>query len=295
MSFAQLAGFYHASYSQCESPRQNALAQTRRRARLRLTTIMLLHGILSACGRPMQPDRCRSHACPGELFVALAENSKSIRVGVLAGEPIRLEGLTMIFEEGPQPGRPNLVPVVGSLEELVANPSVDYLVVDLNSTSGGLAVLDEVRRARPALKQIVIGPKNEDELVLKAVVAGARAYLDSDAGPETVRQAIDIVVSGSIWAPRRLLSRLIDRLLGVPQSDAAVGGPLLTDREREVLKLILVAKSNREIARQLGIEERTVKAHVGRLMRKLGADNRIELSMRAIHRSLVEAPSERKA
>ena len=52
---------------------------------------------------------------------------------------------------------------------------------------------------------------------------------------------------------------------------------------REVLEHILMARSNREIARQLGIEERTVKAHVGRLMRKTGSDNRIELSMRALH------------
>ncbi len=196
----------------------------------------------------------------------------------------------MIFEEKPAPGRPQLVPVVGPLRELVANPSVDYLVVDLNSTAGGLEVLDDARRARPGLRQIVIGPKNDDELVLKAVVAGARAYLDSDAGPETVRQAIDIVVSGSIWAPRRLLSRLIDRLLGLPESSVQGGGPQVTDREREVLKLILLAKSNREIARQLGIEERTVKAHVGRLMRKLGADNRIELSMAAINQSLLREP-----
>ncbi|HWE85561.1 MAG TPA: response regulator transcription factor [Terracidiphilus sp.] len=217
----------------------------------------------------------------------LQENPQAIRIGVLAGEPIRLEGLTMVFREDPVPGRPKLTPMVGTLHELVANPAVDYLVIDLNSTARSFELLDEVRRARPGLKQIVIGPKNDDELVLKAVIAGARAYLDSDAGPETVRQAIDIVVSGSIWAPRRLLSRLIDRLLGVPQNNAPGTGPLLTDREREVLKLILRAKSNREIASQLGIEERTVKAHVGRLMRKLGADNRIELSMRAINRSLV--------
>ncbi len=61
----------------------------------------------------------------------------------------------------------------------------------------------------------------------------------------------------------------------------------LTDRERQVLELILLARSNREIARQLGIEERTVKAHMGRLMKKTGAENRIELSMRALSQSLV--------
>ncbi len=60
-------------------------------------------------------------------------------------------------------------------------------------------------------------------------------------------------------------------------------GPHLTARERQVLDLILLARSNREIARELGIEERTVKAHVGRLMRKTGAENRIDLSMRALN------------
>jgi DNA-binding NarL/FixJ family response regulator len=61
-------------------------------------------------------------------------------------------------------------------------------------------------------------------------------------------------------------------------------GPHLTARERQVMDLILLARSNREIARELGIEERTVKAHVGRLMRKTGAENRIDLSMRALGR-----------
>jgi DNA-binding NarL/FixJ family response regulator len=102
-----------------------------------------------------------------------------------------------------------------------------------------------------------------------------------------VRQAIDVVTSGSIWAPRRLLSKLVDRLLKVPDSSLTSGNPHLTDRERQVLDLILLARSNREIARQLGIEERTVKAHVGRLMRKTGADNRIELTMRALNRPLM--------
>ena len=93
--------------------------------------------------------------------------------------------------------------------------------------------------------------------------------------------------SGSIWAPRRLLSKLIDRLLKVPDSSLTNANPHLTGREHQVLDLLLMAHSNREIARQLGIEERTVKAHVGRLMRKTGADNRIELSMRTLNASMV--------
>lgn len=210
-----------------------------------------------------------------------------IRIGVLAGEPIRLEGLNMIFEEPPASDRPQLIPLVGTLEELLANPAVEYLVVDLNSSTGGLHTLELVKRSRPGVRQIVIGPEHDDEKVLEAIVAGARAYLDSSAAPQTVRMAIDVVVNGSIWAPRRLLSKLIDRLLGIEESRSTQSASQLTSRERQVLELILHARSNREIAQELGIEERTVKAHVGRLMRKTGADNRIELSMRALDRSLL--------
>jgi DNA-binding NarL/FixJ family response regulator len=216
-------------------------------------------------------------------------NPPPIRIGVLAGEPIRLAGLSTVFEEDPEPGKPQLVPVVGTLQELLADSELLYLVVDFNSSAEGMKTLEGVKRSRPGMRQIVIGPENDDELVLEAVTAGARAYLSSSADPHTVRMAIDIVVDGSIWAPRKLLSRLIDRLLGVPGAGSGgLGGLQLTTREREVLDLILQAQSNREIAEQLGIEERTVKAHVGRLMRKTGAENRIELSIRTLNRRSVQ-------
>ncbi len=213
-----------------------------------------------------------------------------IRIGVLASEPIRLAGLSTVFDETPGPGRPQLVSVVGTLEQLLADPDLHFMLVDFNSSADGMKTLDTVKRSRPGMRQIVIGPDHGDDLVLDTITAGARAYLASSADPHTVRMAIDIVVSGSIWAPRRLLSRLIDRLLGLPGTGTGIlAGLQLTVRERQVLDLILLARSNREIARELGIEERTVKAHVGRLMRKTGAENRIELSIRALNSRTTQA------
>jgi DNA-binding NarL/FixJ family response regulator len=158
----------------------------------------------------------------------------------------------------------------------------------LNSSSGGLKALEEIRSARPDIRLIVIGPGGDEELVQNSIIAGARAYLDLNAGPEMVRMAIEVVTEGSIWAPRRLLSKLIDRLLKVSDPVLPAAIPQLTTRERQVLELIMMARSNREIAKQLGIEERTVRAHLGRLMRKAGVDNRIKLSMSA--RSLFGLP-----
>jgi DNA-binding NarL/FixJ family response regulator len=207
-----------------------------------------------------------------------------------ANEPIRLAGLTSIFEQPAQQGKPPLLPIPGTIEELLTHSSLEYLVVDMHSSTGGLELLKAIRRARPSLHLIVIGPEGDDELMMESIMAGARAYLDSNVNPGTVREAIHAVTSGAIWAPHRLLSKLIDRLLKVHDSSLTNASPRLTARESQVLELILMARSNREIARHLGIEERTVKAHVSRLMRKTGTDNRIELSMRALRRSLAPRP-----
>ncbi|MGD0629717.1 MAG: response regulator transcription factor [Terracidiphilus sp.] len=225
--------------------------------------------------------------------MSATRNPAPVYIGLVCDEPIRLEGLVSIFDQPVEDGHSPLLPITGSLTEMLAHATLEYLVIDMHASSGGLAILDTIRRARPSMRLIVIGPEGNDELVLETIIAGARAYLDLTADIAVVRQAIEVVTSGSIWAPRRLLSKLIDRLLKVPDSSLTNAAPRLTAREKEVLDLILQARSNREIARQLGIEERTVKAHVGRLMRKTGADNRIELSMRTLNRPQQPQPSPR--
>lgn len=218
-----------------------------------------------------------------------------IRIGVVAEEPIRLAGLTSIFDQPAQAAYARLLPVPGSMSELLAKPGLKYLVVEIHSAAGGVKTLDSIRRSRPDIRLIVIGPEGNDDLVLKSIVAGARAYLGLGDGPETVRQAVEVVTSGSIWAPRRLLSKLIDQLLNTPEAYPASRVPHLTVRERQVLDLILKAKSNREIASQLGIEERTVRAHLARLMRKAGVDNRIKLSMSVLVNAQSHAATGRRA
>jgi len=218
------------------------------------------------------------------------QKPEPIRVGVLTDEPIRKQGLASIFEYLPSEGQPQLSPVFGSVEELLSDLTLRFLVMDLYSLSSVTETRMAIRRQRPDIRLIVIGPEKNDELIMKSIMAGARAYLDLKASPEVVREAIEVVTSGSIWAPRRLLSKLIDNLLDA--SDAKhIQAPLrFTVRERQVLDLILMARSNREIAHELGIEERTVQAHVSRLLRKTGASNRIDLSMRALNHSLPLAP-----
>ena len=205
--------------------------------------------------------------------------NEQIRVGLLTDEPLRMEGLNGIFDIVPGEDFVPLSPVFGEFEELLSDPKLLYLIVDLHSNSSGLDTVETIRRRRPDMRLIVIGPEGDDRLILGLIQAGVRAYLDLNAIQHMARKAIEEVTRGGIWAPRRLLSQLIDRLLAPSYIQTENIPPRLTDRERQVLELILTACPNREIARQLNIEESTVQAHVGRLLRKTGAVNRIGLLM----------------
>ena len=191
---------------------------------------------------------------------------------------MRLAGLVSVFDQPVLSGNIPLIPVICSLQEVLTGSTLDYLIVDLHESGSISHSVRAILRVRPGIRLIVIGPQGNHDLAAEAIFAGARAYLDLNVEIDTVRLAMDVVISGNICAPRKVLSKLIDRLLKVSDSSLTNTAPRLTSREKQVIELILLARSNREIARNLGIGIPTVTAHVGRLMRKTGTANRINLA-----------------
>jgi len=191
---------------------------------------------------------------------------------------MRLAGLVSVFDQPVLSGKIPLIPVVCSMQELFTGSTLDYLILDLHESGSSSYLIHAILRVRPGIRLLVVGPPGNEDLALEVISAGARAYLDLNSEIDMVRLAIDVVMSGNICAPRRVLRQLIDRLLKVSDSSLTNAPPQLTSREKQVIELILLARSNREIARNLGIGIPTVTAHVGRLMAKTGADNRINLA-----------------
>ncbi|HEV2274040.1 MAG TPA: response regulator transcription factor [Acidobacteriaceae bacterium] len=205
-----------------------------------------------------------------------------LRVALLESEPIRVHGFVSLFQD-----HPRIQFVLVDLPQLLADREFKLALVGLHGDRLTPALLGTIRSVRPDLRLIVMGPEADDEVILASIGAGAKAYLETSASPHQVEQAVEIVSQGSIWAPRRVLSLFVDRVTR-PAARPSVQSPVsFTVREREVLKLLVAARSNREIARTLGIEERTVKAHVAKLMRKVGVENRIALSIYAITHGVV--------
>ena len=207
-------------------------------------------------------------------------DSTRVRVGIVSSESIRLAGLMSALDQ-----HTSVEVVQGELESFLSDLSIRHLILDAGNSASWMEMQYMVRRIRPDIRQIVLGPAGDEELILRSITAGARAYLDASCGPLAVRQAVEAVIAGTIWAPRRLLTILIDRLLSHTGPHVPVQAPVLSPRERQVLDLIMTARSNREIALELGIEERTVKAYVANLLRKTGSENRVTLSVQAVQGS----------
>jgi DNA-binding NarL/FixJ family response regulator len=150
-----------------------------------------------------------------------------------------------------------------------------------------------LKATNPFARIIVTGSGLDEETILKTIASGAKGYVDTAALPSDFVQAIRIVSQGSVWAPRRVLSMFIERVSSLPGHNVPTGHATFTNREQEVLEMLVSGHSNKEIGAPLGIGERTVKAHVGKLMHKIGVQNRIALSVHAITHSLVSTPKQK--
>jgi DNA-binding NarL/FixJ family response regulator len=194
------------------------------------------------------------------------------RIGVVATDPLRVLGLKAVFCDALQFEIVHLS-VPGALDDV----NLSLVVIDAGCTDHLFELMATFRQVRPQLKLIVLGSDSLPEYIQKVIGAGAKGYLTMDAKESEIRMAVDMVRDGSVWAPRKVLARLLDRQPGAHRSPSAQ--PRFTAREIEVLKLLRSGQPNREIAHTLGIDESTVKAHIGRLMRKVGVSNRIALTV----------------
>ena len=215
---------------------------------------------------------------------AATQRKPVIRIAVVESDPLRFVGFRALFDSEPE-----FELVSASISELTARENIDLVLLGSRSGQNLFDVMASLKAIRPDLRIIVTGAGADDETILKALAAGAKGYVDEAATPQEFVQAIHIVNQGSVWAPRRVLSIFIERVTSSPGRIFPAGRVSFTDREKEVLELLVAGRSNKEIGAALGIEERTVKAHVAKLMRKVGVQNRIALSVHAITHSMVTA------
>ncbi|GLW08927.1 DNA-binding response regulator [Microtetraspora sp. NBRC 13810] len=171
--------------------------------------------------------------------------------------------------------------------DLVASLAPDVLLLDLRMPvldgHGALAALAE---RGLAVRVLVLTSVSDRDDVTPAMRAGAAGFLYKDVDPPALVQAIRAVAGGQVLLAPEAAEAVLAGAAAVPAPVVAPPGSPLTEREREVLKLIAAGRSNREIARELTVAEKTVKTHVSNVLMKLGVQDRTQAALFAVRHGL---------
>ncbi|WP_435298379.1 response regulator [Timonella sp. A28] len=223
-----------------------------------------------------------------------------IKVGIVDDQQLLRAGFKMVIDS-----QPDLTVVVEAGDgvqalNLLKNEDVDVVLMDIRMPEiDGLTATAQLTehwattRPHNPPRIVILTTFDLDEYALEAIRAGASGFLLKDAPPEEMLNAIRTVHSGdAVIAPsttRRLLGRLITPLPAEQDAPTPHATALasLTEREMDVLLLIAKGMSNTEIAQELFVAEATVKTHVGRILHKLGARDRVQIVVTAYENGLV--------
>jgi NarL family two-component system response regulator LiaR len=186
----------------------------------------------------------------------------------------------------------------GDGEEAVAEAArlrPDVILMDLTMPRlDGVEAMRELRRRLPGIRVVVLTSNADDTRLLAAIQAGAAGYLLKTVQPQELARAVRAAHAGEALLDPSVAARLV-RAIAAPAAPPAPPTPpapadradRLTRREREVLELIGAGRSNKRIAFELGVSEKTVKTHVGHVLAKLGVADRTAAAMYAVRTGLI--------
>ena len=205
----------------------------------------------------------------------------AIRVLIVDDHPVVRDGLRALLEGAG-------FAVVGEAEDgrralaMVPSARPDVVLMDLRMpVLDGVTATARVRAAHPEVQVLVLTTYDRDADIVRALDAGATGYLLKDAPREELHRAVRAAARGqSVLAPA-VAARVIGRLRG------PAGGEL-SEREREVLRLVARGRTNREVGAALHLSEATVKTHLLNAYAKLGVDDRTAAVVTALERGLLE-------
>lgn len=217
-----------------------------------------------------------------------------IRVALVDDQQLVRAGFAMVIDS--QPDLEVVLQCGDGAEAVTEIPTanVDVVLMDVRMPGVDGITATEQLTARSegdaAPKVIMLTTFDLDEYVMRAIKAGASGFLLKDTPPEAMLDAIRTVQAGDAVMAPSSTKRLLDHLVGMlPDEERATPAALdvLTDREREVLVLMARGLSNQEIAAELYVAEATVKTHVGRILMKLDARDRVQAVVVAYETGLV--------
>ncbi len=210
---------------------------------------------------------------------SFSKKSQTINTIVASRYPLVMEGLCRILEDDKGikvvSGVSNLIDLVQSSKHF----DFDILVLDVELKGLNLTkILDLVKKNKSAKVILLIDNDYSENLLINAIRSGVRGYLLKDANSAELIKSVKAVFDGELWADRKLMGKVVDGS-SYPTKKVEVKGQIydLTETEIKIIKLLLRGLTNRKIADDLYISEKTVKFHLYKVFKKLKVKNRSEL------------------
>lgn len=173
-----------------------------------------------------------------------------------------------------------------TLEICLKKVPIDVVLLDKTILgASGIHELSDIQKIQPETRLILMTATADQREEVATILFGAKAYCEYDINDMTLSRVLKTVLADELWVDRKFVSRLLEEIEDIAKAQHTEaqqldkGLSLLTPRETEIAKLVAGGASNRTIAEQLNISERTVKAHLGVIFRKMNIDDRLQLAL----------------
>ena len=217
------------------------------------------------------------------------EGEEIIRVAVVDDQKLFARGLSGLLEMLPGV---EVVGVAYNGEEAIAlcrKEEPDVVLMDISMPKmDGISATREIKALLPRTAVVILTGHEEDEHVFEGIKAGAQGYLLKDSEPEDLSRAIHTVFAGDTIIAPDLAQKMLNTFEGGRLEGGAHLAPPLTDRELEVIKALARGMSDRQIARSLGISEKTVRNHTSNIYRKLHIFDRTQAVIYAVREGVID-------
>jgi len=230
----------------------------------------------------------------GEKTCMISTKTKTVRIVIIEDYKLTRVGLRSSLNEFEG------INVVGEAEDaerglkVIKEIKPDVVLMDLGLPGiNGIEATQQIKAFDESIKVIILTSHDRDEEVLAALGSGANAYCLKDIEPMTLVNVIKTVSQGAAWLDPAI-AKVALNLFPKPEStkvlfasEAPDARAQLTERELEVLKLLVKGKSNTEIAKDLIVSVHTAKAHVCSILQKLCVDDRVQAAVKAIRENII--------
>jgi DNA-binding NarL/FixJ family response regulator len=218
------------------------------------------------------------------------KNDDIIKVILACGYPLLTEGICKILKDDTKiqvvSKATNLLDLIQSCEEL----KFDILLLDVDLPSLNLTkILQLLKKNKNAKVILIVNNGYSEDVLISAIRSGVRGYLSKNANSSQLIKAIKAVNDGELWLERKMVSKVLDAFF-LPSKGGRKGkSPVydLTETEARIVRLVLSGYSNKDIAKDLFLSEKTVKFHLYKIFKKLSVKNRSELILYGFRNGLV--------